>query len=57
MSDELQRTEAWHKERAGKFTGSKFADVLARNKRTGDPLKAYHADYDEMRRAAKGVES
>ena len=42
MSDELQRTEAWHKERAGKFTGSKFADVLARNKRTGDPLKAYH---------------
>jgi putative phage-type endonuclease len=37
-----QRTAAWHLERAGKFTGSKFADVLARNKKTGEPLKAYH---------------
>lgn len=42
MSDELQRTDAWVKERSGKFTGSRFADVLARNKRTGEPLKAYH---------------
>lgn len=42
MSEELQRTDEWHADRAGKFTGSKFADVLARNKRTGEPLKAYH---------------
>lgn len=42
MADELQRTEEWHAERAGKFTGSRFCDVLARNKRTGEPLKAYH---------------
>ncbi|QEL64747.1 hypothetical protein OTERR_12710 [Oryzomicrobium terrae] len=42
MSEELQRTDAWHAERAGKFTGSRFVDVLARNKRTGEPLKAYH---------------
>lgn len=41
MSDDLQRTESWHADRAGKFTGSKFVDVLARNKRTGEPLKAY----------------
>lgn len=36
-----QRSPEWHLERAGKFTGSKFVDVLARNKRTGEPLKAY----------------
>lgn len=42
MSDELQRTEEWFAQRVGKFTGSRFADVLARNKRTGEPLKAYH---------------
>lgn len=24
------------------FTGSRFADVMARNKRTGEPLKCYH---------------
>lgn len=42
MSDDLQRTEQWAIERAGKFTGSRFADLLARNKRTGEPLKAYH---------------
>lgn len=36
-----QRTDAWHKQRAGKFTGSRFVNVLARNKRTGEPLKAY----------------
>ena len=38
---ELQRTEDWLKKRAGKWTGSRFVDVLARNKRTGEPLKAY----------------
>lgn len=37
-----QRTDEWMQERAGKFTGSKFVDVLARNKKTGEPLKAYH---------------
>lgn len=42
MSDDLQRTAEWHADRAGKWTGSKFADVLARNKKTGEPLKAYH---------------
>lgn len=43
MADEqLQRTDEWAHERCGKFTGSRFADVLARNKRTGEPLKAYH---------------
>jgi hypothetical protein len=43
MSDEqLQRTDEWRTARAGKFTGSRFADVLARNKKTGDKLKAWH---------------
>lgn len=42
MADELQRTPEWHAERAGKWTGSKFVDVLARNKKTGEPLKCYH---------------
>lgn len=37
-----QRTEAWLQERAGKFTASRFVDVLARSKKTGEPLKAYH---------------
>ena len=41
MSDDLQRTAQWHADRAGKWTGSKFVDVLARNKRTGEPTKAY----------------
>lgn len=41
MSDQ-QRTPEWFKERSGKFTGSRFADVLSRNKRTGAPNKAYH---------------
>lgn len=36
-----QRTAAWLQERAGKFTGSRLVDVLARNKKTGEPLKAY----------------
>lgn len=37
-----QGTPEWHQERAGKFTGSRFVDVLARNKKDGKPLKAYH---------------
>lgn len=41
MSDDLQRTSEWHADRAGKWTGSKFVDVLARNKKTGEPLKCY----------------
>jgi len=43
MSEQIeQRSESWFAARAGKFTGSKFVDVLARNKKTGEPLKAYH---------------
>lgn len=42
MSDDLQRTEDWHADRAGKWTGSKFVDVLARNKKTGEKIKAYY---------------
>ena len=38
---EEQRNAEWHQARAGKFTGSKFVDLLARNKKTGKPLKAY----------------
>lgn len=41
MSD-LQRTDEWVQARVGKFTASRFFDVLARNKKTGEPLKAYH---------------
>jgi len=26
-----QRTEQWHKDRSGKFTGSRFVDVLQRS--------------------------
>lgn len=40
MSDELQRSDEWFAERAGRFTGSRFVDVLAR-KKNGNPLKAY----------------
>lgn len=36
-----QQTPEWFARRCGKITGSRFADVLARNKRTGEPLKAY----------------
>lgn len=43
MNDDLQRTEQWHADRCGKFTGSRFVDVLARNKRTGEKLKAWHS--------------
>jgi len=39
---ELQRTDEWSMDRSGKFTASAFVDVLARNKRTGEPLKSYH---------------
>lgn len=43
MSEQIeQRSAEWFAQRAGKFTGSRFVDVLARNKRTGEPLKAYH---------------
>lgn len=42
MADDLQRTPEWHAKRAGKFTGSKFVDVLARNKKTGEKLAAWH---------------
>ena len=41
MSD-LQRTDEWRQDRAGKFTGSRFDAVMAKNKRTGEPLKAYY---------------
>ena len=40
MSNIEQRTPAWHQIRAGKFTGSKFNDAMARSKKTGEPLKA-----------------
>lgn len=43
MSDDHeQRSDGWHADRAGKWTGSKFVDVLARNKKTGEKLKAYY---------------
>ena len=42
MSDDLQRTAEWHAERCGKWTGSKFVDVIARDKRTGKRTKAFH---------------
>ena len=41
MTQPNQGSEDWLKERAGKFTGSKFVDVMARSKKTGEPLKAY----------------
>jgi predicted phage-related endonuclease len=45
MSD-LQRTDKWKLDRAGKFTGSRFADLLARSKPDKEgktkPLKAHH---------------
>lgn len=42
MSEDLQRTDKWRNDRSGKFTASVFADVMARNKKTGEPLKAFH---------------
>jgi putative phage-type endonuclease len=35
-----QKTDAWFAMRCGKFTGSRFSDVLAVSKSTGKPLKA-----------------
>lgn len=37
-----QGTQAWKQERAGRFTASRFVDVLARDKRNGRHLKAWH---------------
>jgi predicted phage-related endonuclease len=43
MSEDLQRTDQWHADRCGKFTASRFVDVLARDKKTGkEKLKAWH---------------
>lgn len=36
-----QRSTEWFAKRCGKFTGSRFADVMARSKKDGKPLKAY----------------
>jgi hypothetical protein len=36
-----QGTPEWFAKRCGKFTGSRFAAVMARSKTTGKPLKAY----------------
>lgn len=41
MADDLQRTADWHAARAGKFTGSKFVDLMARHKRTGEKLASW----------------
>lgn len=41
MTDDLQRTAEWHADRAGKFTGSKFVDLVARNKKTGEKLASW----------------
>jgi len=37
-----QRSEEWFAQRSGKFTGSKFVDIMKRGKRDGKPLKAWH---------------
>lgn len=37
-----QQSPEWFARRCGKFTGSRFADVMAMNKRTGAPLKSYN---------------
>ena len=36
-----QGSPEWHQLRAGKFTGSRFAEVIAVNKKTGGKLKSY----------------
>lgn len=36
-----QGSPEWHAQRAGKFTGSKLVNVVARNKKTGEKLKAW----------------
>ena len=40
MSDIEQNSDEWFALRCGKFTGSRFADVLATSKKDGKPLKA-----------------
>lgn len=41
MTEAAQGTDAWLLARSGKWTGSEFVNVLARN-RKGEPAKAYH---------------
>lgn len=40
MSEANQRTEQWFMDRCGCFSGTRFADVLAKSKRDGKPLEA-----------------
>lgn len=40
-ANDLQRTEKWFADRCGKFTGSRFVDVMALNKNTGEPTAAF----------------
>lgn len=42
-----QRTPEWYASRAGKFTGSRFVDLLARGKE-GNPTKAYYDLLDQI---------
>jgi len=42
MSEEIiQGSQAWLEMRAGKFTASRFVDLVARNKKTGEKLKSF----------------
>jgi len=41
MSAYEQRSPEWFLARAGKFTGSKFVDLMARNKKTGGKLASW----------------
>lgn len=42
MSEIIEQGDAaWHQLRCGKFTGSRFVEVVARNKKTGEKLKAW----------------
>lgn len=40
MTEIVQKSDEWFAARCGKFTGSRFADVLAKSKKDGKPLKA-----------------
>jgi predicted phage-related endonuclease len=40
MENDQQRTEQWRLDRAGKISASRMKDLLATNKKTGEPLKA-----------------
>lgn len=40
MTEIIQKSDQWFAARCGKFTGSRFADVLAKSKKDGKPLKA-----------------